>query len=225
MKKRQQALCDRIDYTFSDPTLLAEALTHPSVSSADRHYERLEFLGDRVLGLIIADELYRRYPQAREGDMARRLSALVRRESLSMVAEKLQLDRCVDVAASERDGPMNKAILANACEALIGAIYLDGGLEAARAFVLRYWREMLVGMVSAPKDAKSSLQEWAHRQGHGAPVYKVIAQDGPPHQPVFTIEVTVSGIGSARARGKSKRMGEQDAAARLLKEYRQDGAD
>ena len=221
-----------LDYVFKDQELLRIALLHPSAVSTgrgkrskkpatklerDADNQRLEFLGDRVLGIVIAEMLFRAFPGEDEGALARRLAALVRQDSLDAVAREIALGRYLTISRGEEEGGGrdNPAILADACEALIGAIYLDGGLEEARTFVERHWRPKMNAEETPPQDAKTALQEWAQAAGLALPLYTVVKSEGPPHDPIFEVEVTVAGQQPAAARGRSKRAAEQ-AAARLL---------
>jgi ribonuclease-3 len=222
-----------LDYAFQDPELLRIALLHPSAVSSGRgkrskkpsdkvgrsaDNQRLEFLGDRVLGIVIAEMLFRAFPDEDEGALARRLAALVRQDSLDAVAREIALGRYLTISRGEDEsgGRANPAILADACEALIGAIYLDGGLDAARTFVERHWRPKMDAEAKPPQDAKTALQEWAQAAGLALPLYTVVKSEGPPHDPVFEVEVTVAGQEPASARGRSKRAAEQAAARQLL---------
>ncbi len=206
------------------------ALTHASATRGAGgnliSYERLEFLGDRVLGLIIAKLVFRRFPDEREGDLARRLAALVRRETLAEVAAALDLGRCIDFGPGEQEGggAENPSVLADACEAVIGALYLDGGLTAAERFVLPYWTPYLEAEDRPPQDAKTALQEWAQGRALPLPVYEEVAREGPPHEPLFTVEVRVEGYHPAIAQGRSKRTAEQAAAETMLAQL-EDAAD
>jgi ribonuclease-3 len=173
-----------------------------------------------VLALIISDLLLARFPQEAEGALARRLSALVRRETLAEVAAGIELGEHLIFAKSEQEAgaSANPALLANACEAVIGALYLDGGLAAARDFVLPLWTPLLEAEQIPPQDAKTALQEWAQGRGLALPEYREVRREGPPHEPVCTVEVSVIGQPPARGEGRSKRLAEQAAAARLLAE-------
>jgi ribonuclease-3 len=199
---------------------LARALTHRSAIGGmeTRSYERLEFLGDRVLGLIVAEMLYDRYPREPEGFLARRHAALVRREALARVARVVDVGRLIVLSRGEEDagGRDSDAILADVCEALLGALYVDGGLAAAAAFVTAHWPAMMEESAAPPKDAKTALQEWAQSRGLPLPAYRTLAAEGPDHNPVFTVEVAVSGHPAATASGPSKRVAAQAAAAALL---------
>lgn len=209
----------RIPYTFQNQSLLKKALTHPSSTRSHKmsNFERLEFLGDRVLGLLIAQMVYERYPLEKEGDLARRFAALVCREACLEVAHQMQLSDYLQ--ASLGDTSPHSVILADAVEALIGAIYLDGGLEVAAAFINAYWPALLEKDIRPPKDAKTALQELAQSKSLGSvPVYKVLDHSGPAHTPIFTVRVSVEGMGEAVGTGTSKRQAEQMAAKLLLEQ-------
>lgn len=217
-----------IDYRFSDSRMLAEALTHSSTLTSGRRShagkirqrsnERLEFLGDRVLGLAVAHLLIEVYPDEAEGGLTHRHSMLVRRETLADVAAEIGLGQWLEVAHGGRGsgGMTNPTILADACEALIGAIFVDGGYAPATAFVRRYWRGRVVDMTESPRDAKTMLQVWALARGRSLPSYRVLDSEGPAHAPVFTVEVAIEGLGRAVAEAGAKRAAEQSAAAMLL---------
>jgi len=217
-----KSLQKRLNYTFKDEALLAEAVTHASAETraADlKDNERLEFLGDRILGLLTADALTKAFPDANEGDLATRLNALVRRETLAEVAQEIGLGKCLVLGSGEdqsggRDKP---ALLADACEALFAALYRDGGMRAAKNFFDAHWKERLAKVTAVQRDAKTRLQEWAQGAGHGTPTYVVSTRSGPDHAPTFTIEVRVEGLKARRAKGASKREAEQAAAKALLK--------
>jgi ribonuclease-3 len=209
--------------------LLSEALTHRSaaldnwagkkVFSASN--ERLEFVGDRVLGLLIAEWLAERYPKENEGGLGRRLAPLVSQPVLADIADRLGLAACLSLAPSEsKAGVRNLAtVLADAMEAVIGALYLDAGLDVARDFVRRAWDTTMAAQLLPPKDSKTGLQEWAMQRGLALPVYDVVSMDGPSHAPVFVISVALGGK-SATATAGSKRIAEQAAAAELLGKLR-----
>jgi ribonuclease-3 len=213
-------LTEILGYEFSDPVLARVALTHRSAAGrGDPTYERLEFLGDRVLALVIADLLFEHYPHEEEGALAKRLVALVRRETLAEVAAKLSLGPLITLSKGEEEagGRSNPAILADVCEALIGAIFRDGGLPPARKFIERHWHFLMTSEKTPPKDAKTTLQEWAQGKGFDLPEYTTVARTGPDHAPRFTIEVSVDKFPPERADGASKRIAEQAAAELLLK--------
>lgn len=215
-----QDLNQLLDYDFKDPELARTALTHRSAAGrGEPTYERLEFLGDRVLALVISDLLYEHFPDEEEGALAKRLVALVRKETLAEVATKLNIAPLIVLSKGEEDagGRENPAILADACEALIGAIYRDGGLAPAAAFIERHWRDLMISEREPPKDAKTTLQEWAQGRGLNLPEYTTVGRSGPDHAPSFTIEVRVGKYRPERAEGATKRMAEQAAAELLLK--------
>ena len=217
-----KALQKRLAYTFKDNSILTAAMTHASAETRAvglPDNERLEFLGDRILGLLTADALTKLYPDANEGDLATRLNALVRRETLAEVALEIGLGKCLVLGPGEdqaggRDKP---ALLADACEALFAALYRDGGMRAAKRFFDANWKERLSTVTEVPRDAKTRLQEWAQGAGHGTPTYAQVSRAGPDHAPTFTIEVRVEGLKSRRAKGASKREAEQAAAETMLK--------
>jgi ribonuclease-3 len=215
-------LADILGHPFSRPALLTEALTHRSAVSAkaaERYgYERLEFLGDRVLGLIIASLLFKHYPAESEGQLARRFNALVQGETLATVSESIGIGDYLILAPSEEQagGRANRSLLADACEAVIAALYLDGGLPAAEQFIARYWLPLLTAKARPRRDAKTRLQEWAQSRGLPLPIYQTIGREGPAHSPRFAVRVSVEGMGEAEGRGGSKRVAEQHAAGELL---------
>lgn len=212
-------LAEILEYTFKDPELGRAALTHRSAAGrGDATYERLEFLGDRVLALVISDLLYENYPDEEEGALAKRLVALVRRETLAEVGTKLDLAPLMILSKGEEDagGRDNEAILADVCEALLGAIYRDGGLEPARRFIERHWHGLMTAEATPPKDAKTCLQEWAQGNGYDLPDYRTVDRSGPDHAPHFTIEVRVGAHPPECGEGSSKRVAEQAAAELLL---------
>lgn len=212
-----------LGYTFKDVTLLEQALTHASVRGGGRQRpdnERLEFIGDRVLALSIAGELYTRHPKAREGELARTFNRMVRGETCAAVARTIDLGPCLILADSEADsgGRDKDTILADAMEALLAAIYLEAGFEPARAIVLDLWQSWLDGHpASAAADAKSSLQEWAQAQGLPLPSYREESRSGPDHAPRFVSRVTIDGRLQAEGEGTSKRQAEQAAATAMLR--------
>jgi len=215
-----------LGYAFADPALLEEALTHRSAAGrGSAAYERLEFLGDRVLGLVVADMLMQAFPDENEGALARRLAALVREDTLAAVARDIGLGPKIHLGPGEAEsgGRENNALLADVCEAMIAAIYRDGGLEPARRFIQAHWSARLAAEPAPPQDAKSALQEWAQARGLSLPSYRVVEREGPDHAPVFTVAVEVSGKPSAVATGASKRVAEQAAARMLLEEIETDG--
>jgi len=213
------ALEERIGHCFARVDLLDRALLHASAAMrGDRGNERLEFLGDRVLGLIIADALLARFPDEREGSIARRHASLVSQPVLARVAQAIALGDFLTFAKGERDAgaARNPAILADAIEAVIAAIYLDGGLEPARAFVLTQWQPLIVEGSTPPSDPKTALQEWALARGLALPTYRVVKSEGPAHSPRFEVTVAIDGIAPAAGEGRSKRAAEKAAATALL---------
>jgi ribonuclease-3 len=210
-----------LGHRFSRPELLREALTHRSAlqgsGRARGSNERLEFVGDRVLGLVMAEWLAERFPREQEGDLGRRLAQLVSQPVLAAVAESIGLDNAIAVAPGEaRAGVKRRAtVLADALEAAIGAIYYDGGLAEAGAFVRRAWDAPMIAQAEPPRDAKTTLQEWAQRHTRDLPAYRVVRRSGPPHAPEFVIAVQVGGLEGTGSAG-SKRVAEQLAAADLL---------
>lgn len=212
------ALEERLGHSFRDAELLKRALTHAS-ANAQASNERLEFFGDRVLGIAIAEKLYTLYPDDSEGALALKLNALVRKETCAAAAEAAGLGEHLVLANSEASsGGRGKAvILAGVCEAVIGALYFDGGLDVARAFIARYWAEHFASLNEDMRDAKTMLQEWGQsRKGSGGPNYRLVKREGPDHAPLFQIEVTVKGEAAALGEGRSKREAEQAAAKALL---------
>lgn len=210
------SLQETIGYHFRDPQLLALALTHPSQLGPNN--QRLEFLGDSVLGAVVAHVLYEQFPNEKEGDLARRLAALVCGETLAAAAREIGLGEHLTLGLSERQsaGHENASNLEDAMEALIGAMFLDGGFAAADAFIRPRWSALAQKIVSPPKDAKTALQEWAQGRGLPVPSYELLETTGPAHAPVFTVQVTVKGHAPAAASAPGKRAAEQSAAAALL---------
>ncbi|MGA0600566.1 ribonuclease III [Caulobacter sp. KR2-114] len=219
-----KALEVRLGHAFADPALLDAALTHASASDGSnkkiRHNERLEFLGDRVLGLLAAEELVRLNPDWREGDLTRRQAALVSGKSCARVARGLALSGALRLAGStsNQGGRDNDRILGDAMEALMAAVYLDGGLDAARGLFQLAWKDILaeVALAETGKEPKTALQEWAMAQALPLPIYQAVSRTGPDHAPIFTVEVTVQGYAPERAIGSSLRDAEKAAARALL---------
>lgn len=213
-----QGLSDKLGYEFKDRALLKMALTHASKAKSSKDYERLEFLGDRVLGLVIAEELYLRNPGQREGHMAPHFSALVSGAICAEVAKTIGIHEYIIAGPRETAAGIakNATVLGDAMEALVAAVYLDGGLEAARRFVLRFWDKYLNQKGRMKKDAKTFLQEWALGRSLPIPSYVVAGREGPDHAPEFVIEVHVTGFEPARGAGLSKRTAEQIAAEAFL---------
>lgn len=220
-KPKFAAFEQRIGHRFADQSLLTRALTHSSLSGGDntvRDLERLEFLGDRVLGLLTAEELWRRYPHYSEGDMAPRLNALVRKETCARAALHFGLDEFIMMSEWEEEsgGRKKKAILGDVMEALLGALYVDGGLEAARRIYDQFWTPNLEDLSKLHKDPKTALQEWSQNKKLGTPQYEVTDASGPAHAPAFTVEMRIKGMKPETGEGRSKREAQMDAARRFL---------
>ncbi|WP_202801856.1 ribonuclease III [Rhodovulum sp. PH10] len=219
--KGRRDLEDRLGYVFTDKTLLDVALTHISALSGKARvesYQRLEFLGDHVLGLIVSDMLFREFPSAEEGELSRRLADLVRRETCADVARTLDIGVAIRLGVSEANagGRRRTAILADVCEAVIGAVFVDGGYPAACAFIERLWTERMRAPKRPLRDAKTVLQEWAQGRGLPTPTYREVARSGPDHDPEFRVVVELPDLESAEGIGRSKRAAEQAAAAAFL---------
>ena len=220
-KKRFGGLEKRLGYSFTDYSNLERALTHTSVrkrSDTAFHYERLEFLGDRVLGLAISDMLHKQFPNANEGELSLRLNAMVNGTTLAGIADELRLHEFIRTGGDLKEitGKRMQNVRADVLEALIASIYLDGGLDAASGFVERFWRSRLHDAAAARRDSKTELQEWAHAQRLGTPTYREVDREGPDHDPCFTVAVRINGMESATGSGRSKRAAEQEAARALL---------
>lgn len=223
-KRRDTALkhlFERIGYAFNDRSLVELALTHASARPSlkpNEDNERLEFLGDRVLGLAIAELLTTSFPEASEGELARRFNQLVRAETCADVAQRWELGKLIVMSGGEAEsgGRAKKTILANACEAVLGAIFIDGGYEPARDVVHRNWAAELSGLDLAAPDAKSILQEWAQGRHLPLPRYIEVSREGPDHKPRFTSEVQIDGVAPERGHGANKRAAEQAAALAML---------
>lgn len=222
--RRLSMLEESLGYIFKDKDLAIRALTHSSYGDGRRKtadYERLEFLGDRVLGLMTAETLFF-LSSEKEGTLARRLNALVRKETCARIARRLGIGEALLLSPSEeRQGGREKtSILGDACESILGAIYLDGGYEASRQFFDRHWHDDIEAVTKkSMKDPKTALQEKASSQNKGLPVYTVLERSGPDHKPLFVIEVAIEGVGSAKGTGKSKKDAERYAAIHLLEDW------
>jgi len=227
-RKQKAALGEleaRLGYKFRDAELAGRALTHlsaPATGGQGRldSYQRLEFLGDRVLGLAVAEMLYEAFPQASEGELSMRLAALVRRETCAEVAKEWDVGPHVVLGLGEAQagGRRKAAILADIAESLIGAVFVEAGFEAARGVIANVWRARMDAVEEPERDAKTAMQEWAQARGKdgGAPVYSLKQQAGPDHAPRFVVEAKVAGFEPMTGEGGSKRQAEQDAAAKLL---------
>ncbi|MEM9715528.1 MAG: ribonuclease III [Pseudomonadota bacterium] len=209
----------RLGHRFATPDLLIEAVTHPSFGGAGRNNQRLEFLGDRVLGLVMSNALFDRLDTADEGTLAPQFNALVRKEACAEIARQIDLGSCLKMGRSEMQsgGRRKEALLADAMEAVIAAIYLDAGFEAAQTVILRLWRPLLdrAEHVDA-RDAKTLLQEWAQARAMQPPQYTELSRTGPAHAPEFEIEALLENGERATAKATSKRQAQQIAAKELL---------
>ena len=221
-KAAAAAIEARIGHKFADPALLTTAFTHVSALKAARNrgdsYQRLEFLGDHVLGLIVSDMLYRAFPNADEGELSKRLADLVRKESCADVAKSLGLldDIKLGAVGAGAGARLRKSVLGDICEAVIGAIYLDGGYTAAAQFVERNWLERMRKPRRPLRDAKTVLQEWAQGKGLPTPVYREVERTGPHHDPQFRVAVDLPGLAPAEGVGGSKRAAEKVAASVMI---------
>jgi ribonuclease III len=227
LSAEQKAFQGRIGHSFRQPELLTRAVTHASIGTATRpDNQRLEFLGDRVLGLVMAEALLAADTGAREGQLAPRFNALVRKETCAAVAREIGLGEVLKLGRSEMltGGRRKEALLGDALEAVIAAVFQDGGFEAARALVLRLWGDRIAGVEPDARDAKTSLQEWAQARGMAPPTYAETARSGPDHAPVFTVQVTVDSGEAAEAVAGSKRLAEQAAARALLARMEVEGS-
>ncbi|MFC3119015.1 ribonuclease III [Jhaorihella thermophila] len=219
LSREMRAFEARIGHTFSRPELLVRALTHGSISSATRpDNQRLEFLGDRVLGLVMAEALLEQDPEATEGQLAPRFNALVRKEACADVAREIDLGAVLKLGRSEMmsGGRRKQALLGDAMEAVIAAVYRDAGFEAARDMVLRLWGDRIRRVEADARDPKTALQEWVQARGGKPPAYVLVDRSGPDHAPVFTIAARLETGEEAQASAGSKRQAEQAAARKLL---------
>jgi len=213
------AFCGRLGHEFRDPELITRALTHSSLSSPTRpDNQRLEFLGDRVLGLVMADAVLGQDTSAKEGTLAPRFNTLVRKETCAEVAREIDLGAVLRLGKSEMatGGRRKTALLGDAMEAVIAAIYLDAGFDAARAVILRLWGNRITSVAEDARDAKTALQEWAQARGLEPPRYNEVSRTGPDHAPLFRVEARLSTGETAEAEAKVKRQAEQAAARALL---------
>ena len=221
MPSDPEKLQDILGHSFIDEALLVQALRHASTTDErTQSNERLEFLGDRVLGIVMAETLYAQFPGEEEGELARRFAGLTSRDAVARVADGIKL---VEYARTQAVDPetiarSHASVAADTMEAVLGALYLDGGLDIAAAFIQKQWDPLIGEDLRPPKDAKTSLQEWAQARGLGLPTYDTVSREGPDHAPTFTIRVTVKGHGSNEGEGASRRAAEQDAATALLQQ-------
>jgi ribonuclease III len=214
-----KALEARIGHVFTNRALIAAALPHVSAAAGGKRetYQRLEFLGDRVLGLVISEMLFNSFPEADEGELSRRLAGLVRKESCAEIARVWGVDSIIRLGEGEHPATAAKAtILGDVCESIIGAVFLDAGYEAAKAVVTAAFSEEMRAPARPLRDSKTELQEWAQARGLPPPLYRETARSGPDHAPEFTIRVEVPGYLDAEAKGFAKRLAEQAAAAAFI---------
>ncbi|MBL4645875.1 MAG: ribonuclease III [Hyphomicrobiales bacterium] len=216
-----ETVAQRLGHEFNNLLLLKHALTHMSAVGDDRtlqSYQRLEFQGDRVMALVVTDMLMQEFPIAEEGELARRLTALVRNETCVEIARELELGDDIYLGSGEAGsgGRKKKAILGDVCESVIAAVYVDGGFPAAQKFVRRFWQPKMHRYDQAQRDSKTELQEWAQSQSLAVPEYGIVRRMGPDHAPEFLVEVNVKGYAAMRAAGGSKRSAEHAAAYRML---------
>ncbi|MDX2050544.1 MAG: ribonuclease III [Rickettsiaceae bacterium] len=226
-QKDLKLICEverEISYEFSSKLIIMEALTHPSykdIRKKSTNYERLEFLGDSVLNLVISELLFRKYEQKFEGDLSKLRSKLVSSSAISSIAQKINLGDKIFMSKGEESngGRYNKRNLENVLEAIIGAVYLDSGLNNVRIIIENLWTELLRHNDNLEQDSKTFLQEWAHKNGYGAPEYTSISIKGPSHAPDFEIKVSIDSKRSAVANGKNKKEAEQAAASKFIKQF------
>ena len=216
----------RIGYSFTDAKILDVALTHiGAAKQRNASYQRLEFLGDRVLGLAISAMLFKTFPQAEEGELSRRLADLVRKESCAAVAARWEVELHIRLGAGERSSPtLRQAILGDLCESIIGAVFVDGGFHAASSLVERAFGEQMRAPRRPLRDPKTMLQEWAQAKALATPLYRLVARAGPDHAPAFLVAVSIDGYAEAEAEGSSKRAAEQTAAAAFMTREKLDDA-
>lgn len=209
-----------INYSFQDKSLLETALTHSSANNKSGNYERLEFLGDRVLGLVIANFLYAKFPDESEGDLAKRLASLVQGSTLAKLSARIELAKFIQLSPSERDsgGAENEHILADVFESLIGAMYLDGGFDPCKTLIETQWADVFYTMKTPPQHPKTALQEWAQAKSLPLPLYEIAEQTGPDHAPTFEIRLSVKGYDPITASGRSRAEAEKQAARIFMKQ-------
>lgn len=213
---------EKLGYSFKDKHILERALTHSSTKD-DYNYQRLEFLGDRVLGLVIAHALFTTFRGEDEGGLAKRHTALVQGRTLSIIGQAHDIGEYIILSEAERGagGQMNENIIADVVEALLGAIYIDGGYDVAQKVILKLWGDNIHTMEQAPQDPKTELQEWLQARGSPVPSYEIVDKSGPDHAPSFVIEVRAEGFDPITAEGPSRRQAEKTAARSLLKIVKQ----
>ena len=224
LRRKAKAVEEQIGHVFADASLLTTALTHVSAlknpTERASSYQRLEFLGDRVLGLVVSEMLFRTYPNADEGELSKRLADLVRRETCALVAESMGLFEAIKlgaVGAGDASDRLRRSVMGDICEAVIGAVFLDGGYAAAAKVIEASWAERMRKPMRALRDPKTMLQEWAQGKGLATPTYREVERTGPHHDPKFRVAVELPGMESAEGVGSSKRAAEKAAALALLK--------
>ncbi|RDD35634.1 Ribonuclease 3 [Wolbachia endosymbiont of Cylisticus convexus] len=216
-----------INYKFTDHAILEEALTHPSVNKRNSEnqivsYERLEFLGDSVLNMVVSAMLFKMFPKEKEGALAKRKTDLVCGSTIANVAKEVELGNFIIMNNSERynGGRCTLKNLENSLEALIGAIYIDGGFESVEKFIIRHWEKLAKDILDPPQDPKTSLQEWTQKNKLPLPEYELVKQTGPAHNPEFTISICIENYGKVSASAYSKKIAEQKAAELMLEKIR-----
>lgn len=214
-------LQDIIGYQFKDPHWLERAMTHSSTNE-NYSYQRLEFLGDRVLGLVMAHELFQEFKGEKEGGLAKRHTALIQGSTCAVIALAHNLNDYIIMSSSEEEagGRINENIIADIMESILGAIYIDGGYQAARKVILELWGDTFKTLEIAPQDPKTELQEWVQARGLPLPSYEIIEKSGPDHAPVFTIQLDVEGFDAQKADGSSRRQAEKTVAQSMLKKIK-----
>ncbi|WP_265015464.1 ribonuclease III [Wolbachia endosymbiont (group B) of Camptogramma bilineatum] len=227
MKVLNDIISKVINYQFTDHAILEEALTHPSVNKRNSEdqivsYERLEFFGDSILNMVVSAMLFKMFPEEKEGALAKRKTDLVCGSTIANVAKEIELGNFIIMNNSERcnGGKCNLKNLENSLEALIGAIYIDGGLESVEKFIIRHWEKLAKDILDPPQDPKTSLQEWTQKNKLPLPEYELVKQTGPAHNPEFTISIFIENYGKVSACASSKKIAEQKAAELMLEKIR-----
>ncbi len=227
MKVLNDIISKVINYKFTDHAILEEALTHPSVNKRNSEdqivsYERLEFLGDSILNMVVSAMLFKMFPEEKEGALAKRKTDLVCGSTIANVAKEIELGNFIIMNNSERcnGGKCNLKNLENSLEALIGAIYIDGGLESVEKFIIRHWEKLAKDIIDPPQDPKTSLQEWTQKNKLPLPEYELVKQTGPAHNPEFTISIFIENYGKVSACASSKKIAEQKAAELILEKIK-----
>ena len=221
MKKNLNDLQKRIKIKFKDINLLKKTITHKSYNNKS-NYEKLEFLGDRVLGLVISKKLIDLYPNKEEGFLDKTLASLVNKNQCYEIGNKLNLEQYILVGNTmNKSNTIEKKIISDCCEALIGSIYLDRGFEIVQKFILIQWKELLTNSKILVIDPKTKLQEYSLKQFKSLPIYKLISSSGPKHKPIFKVSVKLRDHKSAISTGNSKKNAQQAAASELIKKINQ----